>query len=143
MPLTTVNDYLRRAAAAGLKRPLPAGLDAAGLQALLDLPAAPSVVSRPVPDWNRVHKELRRKGVTLQLLWVEYRKACPDGYAYSQFAKLYRAWRGTIDVTMRQFHVAGEKLFVDFPATRCRLRPAHRRGRPAGGAVRRGPGRLE
>ena len=59
-------------------------------------------MSRPVPDWDRVHRELRRKGVTLQLLWVEYREACPDGYGYSQFANLYRQWRGTIDVTMRQ-----------------------------------------
>ena len=115
VPLTTVSDYLRRAASAGLKWPLPGGLDDAGLEALLYPPAAPSVVSRPVPDWARVHKELRRKGVTLQLLWVEYREACPDGYGYSQFANLYRQWRGTIDVTMRQSHKAGEKLFVDFP----------------------------
>ena len=115
VPLTTVSDYLRRAASAGLKWPLPGGLDDAGLEALLYPPAAPSVVSRPVPDWDRVHKELRRKGVTLQLLWVEYREACPDGYGYSQFANLYRQWRGTIDVTMRQSHKAGEKLFVDFP----------------------------
>jgi hypothetical protein len=115
VPLTTVNDYLRRAAAAGLKWPLPGDLDDAGLEALLYPPAAPSVVARPVPDWQRVHKELRRKGVTLQLLWVEYREAHPDGYGYSQFANLYRAWRGSVDVTMRQVHVAGEKLFVDFP----------------------------
>jgi transposase len=115
VPLTTVNDYLRRAAAAGLKWPLPGDLDDGGLEALLYPPAAPSVVSRPVPDWDRVHKELRRKGVTLQLLWVEYREAHPDGYGYSQFANLYRQWRGTVDVTMRQAHVAGEKLFVDFP----------------------------
>jgi transposase len=115
VPLTTVNDYLRRAASAGLKWPLPGELDDAGLEALLYPPAAPSVVTRPVPDWQRVHKELRRKGVTLQLLWVEYREAHPDGYGYSQFANLYRAWRGTVDVTMRQSHVAGEKLFVDFP----------------------------
>lgn len=115
VPLTTVSDYLRRAAAADLKWPLPGDLDDAGLEALLYPPAPPSVVSRPVPDWDRVHKELRRKGVTLQLLWVEYREACPDGYGYSQFANLYRQWRGTIDVTMRQSHVAGEKLFVDFP----------------------------
>ena len=115
VPLTTVNDYLRRAAAADLKWPLPGGLDDAGLEALLYPPAAPSVVTRPVPDWQRVHKELRRKGVTLQLLWVEYREAHPDGYGCSQFANLYRAWRGQVDVTMRQSHVAGEKLFVDFP----------------------------
>lgn len=115
VPLTTVSDYLRRATSAGLKWPLPGELDDAGLEALLYPPTAPSVVTRPVPDWGRVHKELRRKGVTLQLLWVEYREACPDGYGYSQFANLYRQWRGTIDVTMRQSHVAGEKLFVDFP----------------------------
>ena len=115
VPLTTVNDYLRRAASAGLKWPLPGELDDAGLEVLLYPPTAPSVVSRPAPDRDRVHKELRRKGVTLQLLWVEYREACPDGYGYSQFASLYRQWRGTVDVTMRQAHVAGEKLFVDFP----------------------------
>jgi hypothetical protein len=115
VPLTTVSDYLRRATAADLKWPLPGGLEDAGLAVLLYPPAAPSVVTRPVPDWQRVHTELRRKGVTLQLLWVEYREAHPDGYGYSQFANLYRAWRGQVDVTMRQSHVAGEKLFVDFP----------------------------
>ena len=70
VPLTTVNDYLRRAAAADLKWPLPGDLEDAGLEALLYPPAAPSAVTRPVPDWQRVHKELRRKGVTLQLLSV-------------------------------------------------------------------------
>ena len=53
--------------------------------------------------------------MTLQLLWLEYREAHPDGYGYSQFANLYRQWRGRVDVTMRQSHKAGEKLFVDFP----------------------------
>jgi transposase len=52
--------------------------------------------------------------VTLQLLWLEYREAHPDGYGYSQFASLYRQWRGGIDVTMRRVHKAGEK-FVGFP----------------------------
>jgi transposase len=115
VPLTTVNDYLRRAASAGLKWPLRGDVDDAGLEALLYPPVVASVVTRPVPDWERVHKELRRKGVTLQLLWLEYREAHPDGYGYSQFANLYRQWRGRVDVTMRQAHKAGEKLFVDFP----------------------------
>jgi len=115
VPLTTVNDYLRRAAAAGLKWPLPGDLDDAGLEALLYPPAQPTGSARPLPDWGRVHKELRRKHVTLQLLSVEYREAWPDGYGYSQFANLYRQWRGQVDVTMRQSHNAGEKLFVDFP----------------------------
>jgi transposase len=115
VPLTTVNDYLSRAAAAGLKWPLPDGLDDAGLEALLYPPVLPTGSARPLPDWDHVHKQLRRKSVTLQLLWLEYREAYPDGYGYSQFANLYRAWRGQVDVTMRQAHKAGEKLFVDFP----------------------------
>jgi len=115
VPLTTVGDCLRRASAADLKWPLPGDLDDAGLEALLYPAVQPKGSARPLPDWGRVHKELRRKGVTLQLLWLEYREAHPDGYGYSQFANLYRAWRGQVDVTMRQSHRAGEKLFVDFP----------------------------
>ena len=116
VPLTTVHDYLRRAASAGLKWPLPGDVDDAALEQMLySQPARPPAAGRPLPDWRRVHAELRRKGVTLQLLWLEYREAHPDGYGYSQFANLYRQWRGTVDVTMRQAHKAGEKLFVDFP----------------------------
>ena len=115
VPFTTVSDYVARAVAAGVSWPLPDGLDDAELEALLYPPALPSVVARPAPDFDRVHRELRRKNVTLQLLWLEYREAHPDGYGYSQFANLYRRWRGGIDVTMRQVHTAGEKLFVDFP----------------------------
>jgi len=115
VPFTTVSDYAGRALAAGVGWPLPEGLDDEGLEALLYPPPAPSRQERPQPVWDYVHKELRRKHVTLQLLWLEYREAHPDGYGYSQFANLYRQWRGGIDVTMRQAHVAGEKLFVDFP----------------------------
>jgi transposase len=115
VPFTTVSDYVGRAVAAGVGWPLPGGLDDAGLEALLYPAAVPSAVARPAPDWAYVHRELRRKGVTLQLLWLEYREAHPDGYGYSQFANLYRQWRGQVDVTMRQSHKAGEKLFVDFP----------------------------
>jgi hypothetical protein len=53
-----------------------------------------------------------KKGVTLALLWHEYRLAHPDGYGYSRFCDLYRAWAGTLEVTMRHEHKAGEKLFV-------------------------------
>jgi len=116
VPLTTVNDYLRRAAAAGVQWPLPGDTDDTRLEQMLyRRPARPPAAGRPLPDWRRVHTELRRKHVTLQLLWLEYREAHPDGYGYSQFANLYKAWRGTVDVTMRQAHKAGEKLFVDFP----------------------------
>ncbi len=111
-----MHDYLVRAAAAGLKWPLPGDLDDAGLEALLYPPTLPAGTARPAPDWQKVHADLRKKGVTLRLLWVEYRETHPgDGYGYSQFAGLYRAWRNGIDVSMRQAHAAGEKLFVDFP----------------------------
>jgi transposase len=60
---------------------------------------------------------LRRKGVTLQLVWEEYRAAHPNGYGRSWFCELYRAWEGRLSPTMRQAHVAGEKLFVDYAGT--------------------------
>ena len=66
------------------------------------------------PVWALVHAEMRRKHVTLALLWQEYRREHPEGYGYSWFCQHYRAWQGHIDVVMRQSHKAGEKLFVDW-----------------------------
>jgi transposase len=72
-----------------------------------------------LPDWHYIHKELRRPGVTLVLLWLEYKETHPaDGYSYSQFCHHYRAFEGRLDLVMRQEHRAGEKLFVDFPGQR-------------------------
>ncbi|MHB1535295.1 MAG: IS21 family transposase [Acidimicrobiales bacterium] len=119
VPHTTVADHVRRAKAAGLSWPLPEGLDDDALEALLFSSPAPSPAQgRPLPEWNKVHIELRRPHVTLMLVWLEYKEAFPDGYAYSQFCELYRRWRARIDVVMRQQHKAGEKLFVDFPGRR-------------------------
>ncbi|MGB5568174.1 MAG: IS21 family transposase, partial [Sedimenticolaceae bacterium] len=111
----TVGEYLRRAAEAGLAWPLPAGLDEANLERQL-FPPPPSLPAqvRGEPDWSLVHQELRRKGVTLFLLWQEYRETHPEGYQYSWFCDHYRAWQGKLDVVMRQDHRAGEKLFVDY-----------------------------
>ena len=111
----TVAEYLRRAEAAGLTWPLPAGLDEAALERrLFPPPPALPARARGVPDWAVVHRELKRKGVTLFLLWQEYREAHPEGYQYSWFCEHYRAWQGKLDVVMRQDHRAGEKLFVDY-----------------------------
>jgi transposase len=119
VPFTTVADHLRRAKAAGLSWPLPEGLDDAALEALLFAKEpAPPTEERPVPEWDYVHRELRRKGVTLMLLWLEYKDVHPDGWGYSRFCFHYRAWQGHLDVVMRQEHRAGEKLFVDFPGDR-------------------------
>ncbi|HVT58220.1 MAG TPA: IS21 family transposase [Thermoanaerobaculia bacterium] len=69
---------------------------------------------RPAVDFRQVHEELKRKGVTLSLVWEEYREGQPDGYQYSRFCDLYREWRGRLDLCMRQVHRPGEKLFVDY-----------------------------
>ena len=111
----TVSEYLRRAESAGLTWRLPASLDDTRLERLL-FPPPPHLPApvRGIPDWARAHQELKQKGVTLFLLWQEYRAAHPDGYQYSWFCERYRAWRGKLDVVMRQDHRAGEKLFVDY-----------------------------
>ena len=112
---TTVTDCLGRATLAGLSWPLPEGMDDGALEALLYPPTPPAMQARAVPDWNRIYRELRRKGVTLQLLWYEYKTNHPDdGYQYSQFCEHYRRFRGQLDVVMRQEHRAGEKAFMDF-----------------------------
>ncbi|MCK8788303.1 IS21 family transposase, partial [Roseomonas sp. NAR14] len=110
-----VNDYLRRARLGGLGWPLPEGLDDVGLEARL-FPPPPTVPTeqRPAPDWALVHQELRRPNVTLALLWEEYRAGAPDGFGYSWFCDLYRAWAGRLAPTLRQVHPAGERLFVDY-----------------------------
>jgi transposase len=111
----TVADYLLRFEEAGLTWPAAAALDDTTLEHKL-FPPAPvvSTTQRTVPDWGDVHRELRRKGVTLTLLWHEYKLADPDGYQYSWFCDQYRAWSAKLDVVMRQEHRAGEKLFVDY-----------------------------
>lgn len=70
--------------------------------------------SRPEPDWQQIHKELKRKGVTIQLLWEEYKEQNHDGYQSTQFYELYRKWKSTISPWMRQNHKTGDKLFVDY-----------------------------
>ena len=115
LPRTTVRRYRRRAREAGLVWPLPEGLLESELEARLFPPAPPvGLHERPEPDWPAIHKELRRPGVTLQLLWLEYKEAHPEGYQYSRFCGLYRGWKGQLDPVLRQEHRAGEKLFVDY-----------------------------
>ena len=115
---TAAGACLRRAREAGVGWPRPADLDDDALERrLYPAPAAATKDWRSLPDWPAVHRELRRKGVTLQLVWEEYRAVHPDGYGRSWFCELYRAWEGRLSPTMRQAHVAGEKLFVDYAGT--------------------------
>jgi transposase len=112
---STVREYMRRAEEAGVSWPVPADWDDERLESALFPRPAPSTVARPEPDWSWVHRELgRHKGVTLQLLWLEYKEVHPDGYQYSRFCERYGEWRKRLDVTIRQPYRGGEKAFVDY-----------------------------
>ena len=113
----TVNRYLRRAAEGGLGWPLPTELDDTALEARL-FPRAAPVHDRVRPDCAYIHRELKRDGVTLQLLWEEYAQVHPLGYRYTQFCEIYRQWARRLRPSMRQVHRAGEKTFIDFSGKR-------------------------
>ena len=112
---TTVIEYLKRAKKHDLSWPLPDDLSDKQLEEIL-YPAAPAKSEEPriYPDFEQIHKELKRKGVTLQLLWQEYNDGNTNGIKYSRFCDLYRKWARKKDVWMPQIHKAGEKLFVDY-----------------------------
>lgn len=111
---STVSEYVQRAKRAGLSWPLPDDLDEATLwERLFPVPVRPPEACIPMPDWPVVHKELKGKGVTRQLLWREYRAAHENGFSYSQFCEHYRTWRQLLKPTMRQRHEPGEAM-VDY-----------------------------
>ncbi|MGY4623009.1 transposase [Bradyrhizobium sp. USDA 4486] len=112
---STVGEYLWRATVIGITWPVPEEIDDGELERRLFTPSTfGEKRARPLPDWTAVHRELKRRGVTLLLLWEECRAEHADGYGYSRFCDLYRKWSETISSTMRQVHGPGEKLFVDF-----------------------------
>lgn len=113
---STVRLTLKRLAAAGLRWPLPAEMTDTTLEAQLFTAVGKKQGHRrrAEPDCAAVHRELKRKHVTLSILWDEYIERHPDGYRYSRFCELYRGWASRISVTMRQTHAGGDKLFVDY-----------------------------
>ena len=112
---STVSEYLQRVRMAGLAWPLPEGLSDQALEQRLFPPPISRDTARLLPDFHEIHNELQsRRGVTLNLLWQEYKEQHPDGYQYSWFCQHYRAWSARLDVVMRHEHRAGEKLFVDY-----------------------------
>ncbi len=122
LSVSTVSEYLYRAGAAGYSWPLPEDLSDEDLERSL-FPPRPKTGEppRPLPDWNDVRKDLSRKGVTLLLLWREYKAKHPAGYGYARFADLYSAWEKKTDLRMLQRHKAGEKLFVDYSGLTARV----------------------
>jgi transposase len=113
---TAAGECLQRARRAGLSWPLADNLSDEVLERLL-YPPASGRERRVQPDWPTIHRELRRPGVTLQLLWEEHRAIHADGYGYSRFCELYRAWESRLSPTMRQHHPAGARTFVDYAGT--------------------------
>jgi len=113
---STVRAALGRCRAAGLNWPLPEELGDSELEERLygKGGAKPGPARRAEPDWASIHRELKRKHVTLSILWEEYIAQRPDGLRYSRFCELYRAFASKLPVVMRQTHAAGEKLFVDY-----------------------------
>jgi len=111
---STVREYLDRARQAGLTWPIDPGLDNSALEAVLFPKRSLPADRRGMPPMEYLYKEMKRKGVTLQLLWYEYKQTNPEGYQYTQFCHHYRQWTRKLDLTLRQEHRAGEKLFVDY-----------------------------
>jgi transposase len=111
---TQAADYVRRAALAGICWPIADGIDDAELERRLFPIAEADAKTRPAIDFAAVQRELKRRSVTLSLLWQEYRAEQPNGYSYTRFCELYAAWCRRVSPTMRQTHVAGDKLFVDW-----------------------------
>ena len=113
---STVREMLRRFEASGVAWPLPPDLTDAVLEAGLYGPAGAKRGQRrrDQPDWAVLNRELKRKHVTLQILWDEYIEVHPEGYRYSRFCELYQGWAARLPVTMRQTHPGGDKLFVDY-----------------------------
>lgn len=116
-----VGDYLDRARAAGLSWPLPDGIDETALERRLFPQVSLKGRQFAQPDWAAVHSELKRPGVTLSLLWEEYRGRHPDGYGYSAFCEHYGVWSARLSPVMRQRHTAGERMFVDYSGARMAL----------------------
>lgn len=116
MARSTVREALKRAESAELSWPLPEDMTDTALEAALYANRRSKRGHRRIdePDWSAVHREMKRKHVTLLILWDEYIVSNPEGYSYSRFCELYRSFEKTLTVTMRQTHAAGERLFVDY-----------------------------
>lgn len=113
---STVGEYLARARQADLNWPLPEDLSEEALYQRLfgEKPTSSQSGARRAPDWEEVHRELARRGVTLMLLWQEYREKHPEGYGRTQFFEHYQRWNQAHTTSLRLPHKGGEVLEVDY-----------------------------
>jgi transposase len=114
IPKATVGKYARLARVAGVDWAVAQNLSDEELEARLYQPAVPRASRHLEPDYALIHQELKRPGVTLQLLWEEYAQANPQAYKYTSFCIKYREWSEGLKRSMRQVHIAGDKLFADY-----------------------------
>ncbi len=111
---STVSEVVRRFSESGQNWPLSEGISDEELEEMLyEDKSREKQVKTPL-DLPYLHKELKRKSVTLQLLWEEYKRDHPDGYQYSYFCELYDNWRQRLDVVLRQHYPFGKYMEVDF-----------------------------
>jgi len=114
---STVHQYLKAAAAAGVSWPLPPDWDERRLEEVVSGAPQPTVAwqKTAMPDFGAIRRQLQiHRNLTLQLAWEEYRESHQQGYSYSRFCQLYRNWARHLDVVLRQEYRAGEKLFIDY-----------------------------
>jgi len=113
---STVGEYLKRAETAGINWPLEETGEAELYEKLFPEKKAQEPESRyPMPDWEYIKKEKSRKGLTLQLLWQEYKEDYPNGYQYSQFCEHYQRWKKSkTEPVMRKEHKGGAEMEVDY-----------------------------
>jgi transposase len=111
---SSIGECLQRFSASGLSWPLADEITESELEALLYPVGQSFTRGRLLPDWQYIHLELKKKSVTLMLLWLEYKKSYPDGYQYTQFCNHYNAWAKKTDVVFTNNHNAGEKVFLDY-----------------------------
>lgn len=110
-----ISKYINRADAAGLNWPLPESMTEHELAVIMQPKRMSISTVFAEPDFNAMQQELGQKGMTRQLLWEEYAETHPsDHYSYSRFTVLFKQWRGKLQLSMRQTHLVGEKLFVDY-----------------------------
>ena len=112
---STVSEYVQRVARAGLSWPLPEELnDEALYRMLFPETARISETQKTLPNWEQVYSEMRKRGVTLKLLWIEYHEQFPEGYGYTQYCEYYRRWKGKLSPSMRLPRKGGEEMEVDY-----------------------------
>lgn len=114
IPLSTLGDYVKRMQSLNISSEKFNELSEEELQSLLFSTGKRYKKEELLPDFKKLSLELKRKGVTLKLLHEEYIDKNPKGYSYSHLCSLYAEWENNSKISMKQRHVPGERLYIDF-----------------------------